>query len=193
MKKNLLLLLFAILSTKSLAQKKNKERGFGTRQRTANPNTPFIYKNGYLNYSILKKAVVLKKDSVNVHVLKFNAVFSAMYSKKVMYDKFGKWTIEIRPNFSDQHPILVWEKVKLFENEDKLYTVYADGDESWEEIYASFMVFDENNDDCLSDSHSDKTKVIEYFSNGIKNLSNNKDFYTVYWQSVNSFKPKISK
>lgn len=110
-----------------------------------------------------------------------------------MYDKFGKWTKEIRPNIDDRHPILVWEKVKLFENENKLYTVYTNGDESWEEIYASALVFDENNNDCLSDSHLDKTKVIEYFSNGIKNLNNNDDFYTLYWQSVNSYSPKISR
>ena len=112
-----------------------------------------------------------------------------MYTKQVMYERFGKWSKEVRPNIDESHPILVWEKVKLFEGEDKQYSVYTSGDENWNEIYASVLVFDENNNDCLNASYSSKEKIIEYFSNGIQNLSNGKDFYKVYWQSVNSYNP----
>jgi hypothetical protein len=191
MKKIFYLLLLILFSSSCIAQSKNrKEKGVGSPQKTANPNTPYIYKNGYLNYTILKIPVIQKKDTTNLNELKFNAVFSAMYTKKVMYDKFGKWTKEVRPNDNDRHPILVWENIKLFDDENKLFSVYANGDENWNEIYASVLVFDESNMDCLNDTSLNRAKIIEYFSNGIKGLNEDQDFYDVYWKSVNSYTAK---
>lgn len=184
-----ILILFSF-SLKSFAQniKINKEKSVGSAQKTYNPNTPFIYKKGFKNYNILTKQIVKKNnDTTELNELKFNAVLSAMYTKQLMYEKFGKWSKEVRPNIDESHPILVWEKVKLFENEDKRYSVFANGDENWNEIYASVLVFDENNNDCLSASYPNKEKIIEYFSNGIRGLSDGKDFYKIYWQSVNSY------
>ena len=191
MKKIFYLLVLILFSSSCIAQNKGrKEKGVGSPQKTKNPNTPYIYKNGYLNYTILKIPVIQKNDTTNLNELKFNAVFSAMYTQKVMYDKFGKWTKEVRPNGNDRHPILVWEKVKLFDNENKLFSVYANGEENKNEIYASVLVFDENNKDCLNDTSLNRAKIIEYFSNGIKELNENQDFYAIYWQSVNSYIPE---
>lgn len=146
--KKVLLIFITLISFSCSAQrikKNNREKGVGIAQKTANPNTPYIYKNGYLNYNILKIPVIQKNDTINLNVLRFNAVFSAMYTKKVMYDRYGKWTKEIRPN-NESHPILIWENVKLFDNEDRKFTVYANGDENWNEIYASILVFDNKKD-----------------------------------------------
>ena len=181
----ILSILFLTITCSAQKNKKNrKEKGFGIAQKTANPNTPYIYKNGYIDFNIEKIPVPQKNDTLNK--LKFNAVFSAMYTKKVMYDKFGRWTKEIRPN-NEKHPILVWEKVKLFNDEDKLYLVYAHGEEKWEEIYASVLVFDEEQNDCLQENSRYKQKIINYFAEGIKNLSKNEDFYKIYWNSVNKY------
>ncbi|SDL83244.1 hypothetical protein [Chryseobacterium taihuense] len=167
-----------------------KNKAVGHPQKTLNPNTPFIYKKGFRDYAILTKEIVKKNnDTTELNELKFNAVLSAMYTKQLMYEKFGKWNREIRPNIDESHPILFWGKVKLFGDEDKLYSVYANGDENWNEIYASVLVFDENNNDCLSKTYSDKEKIIKYFSDGIRTLSDGKDFYKVYWQSVNNYNP----
>ena len=166
-----------------------KENTIGIPRRTANTNTPFIYENGYLNYTLVKVPLVENKETINLNELRFNAVFSAMYTKKVMYDRFGKWTKLLQPN-KERHPILVWEKVKLFDNDADLYTVYADGTESSTEMYASVLVFDANNKDCLNDDHPMQSKLITYFSDGIENLNDSKNFYKVYWKTVKKLESK---
>lgn len=193
--KKVLLIFITLISFSCSAQrikKNNREKGVGLAQKTANPNTPYIYKNGYLNYNILKIPVIQKNDTINLNVLRFNAVFSAMYTKKVMYDRYGKWTKEIRPN-NESHPILIWENIKLFENEDRKFTVYANGDENWNEIYASVLVFDNKKLDCFSEDYPDKNRIIDFFSSSIKNLNNKNDFYDTYWKSVNEFDKKEQK
>ena len=193
--KKVLLIFITLISFSCSAQrikKNNREKGVGIAQKTANPNTPYIYKNGYLNYNILKIPVIQKNDTIDLNVLRFNAVFSAMYTKKVMYDRYGKWTKEIRPN-NESHPILIWENVKLFDNEDRKFTVYANGDENWNEIYASVLVFDNKKLDCFSEDYPDKNRIIDFFSSSIKNLNNKNDFYDIYWKSVNEFDKKEQK
>ena len=195
MKKTLLILSISLISFSCNSQKKiknNKEKGVGIAQKTANPNTPYIYKKGFLNYNIVKIPVIQKNDTITLNELKFNAVYSAMYTKKVMYDKFGKWAKEIRPN-NESHPILLWENVKLFEDENKFFTIYANGDENWNEIYASVLVYDNEKNDCLKENNSLRDKIVHYFSNSIQNLNDNKNFYDVYWKSVNEFEKKSTK
>ncbi|KQS90235.1 hypothetical protein [Chryseobacterium sp. Leaf394] len=182
------------LSAFCKAQKTKKIKGIGSPQKTLNPDTPYIYKKGYLNFDIVPTPVVQNNDTISLNLLKFNAVFSAMYTQKVMYDKFGKWTKELRPN-NERHPILVWSKVKLFENKNELFTIYANGDESWEEIYASVLVFDENGKDCLSENNTNKSEIIRFFSEGIKILNNSEKFYKVYLDAIDSYKvnPKLKR
>ena len=188
--KNIIPVIITLLVSFSCSsQNVSSKKGIGIAQKTANPNTPYIYKNGFLNYKIVKIPVVQNSDTINLNELKFNATFSAMYSKKVMFDKFGKWTKEVRPN-NEKHPILVWDKVKLFDDDNQLFTVYANGDENWNEIYASVLVFNLDQKDCLSEESNYKEKIIAYFSNGIQNLKDDKKFYDLYWESVNKFDMK---
>ncbi len=81
----------------------------GTARKTANPHTPYIYENGYRNYTVVKVPFVENNVTIELNELKFNAVSSAMYTKKVIFDRFGKWTKEIKRE-NQRHPILVWEK-----------------------------------------------------------------------------------
>ena len=138
--RNIFLIFLALVVLGSCKTQKEQTERVGVAQKTANPNVPYIYKNGFLSYTIVKNIVL------DANELKFNAAASAMYTQKAMYDKFGVWAREIKTD-NEMHPILVWEKVKLFEDEAKLYTVWAKGAENWSEIYASVLVFDENNKD----------------------------------------------
>lgn len=194
MKTALLVLSISLIPFSCSSQKttKNiKEKGVGITQKTANPNVPIIYKKGYLNYNIVKIPAISNNDR-NVNELRFNAVFSALYTKKVMYDKFGKWTKEIRPN-NEIPPILLWENVKLFEDENNLFTIYANGDENLKEIYASVLVYDQEKNDCLDDNNLFKDKIVDFFSNNIRTLSDSKNFYDVYWASVKEYEKKSSQ
>lgn len=175
----LVLIIIGILSCSISKKVSYKRNSIGIKQKTSNPNTPYIYKNGYLNFEIIPVLTVREKDSTYINELRFNAVFSAMYTKKLMFDKFGKWDEEIRPN-NKWHPILVWKKRKLFDNEDKTYSIAAYGVESMEEMYASVIVLDDENQDCLTETSTKKDSLTYYFSNGIINLNSSKKFYEVY-------------
>ena len=181
----LIVLILGVFSCTSTKTNSDKKKGVGVKQKTQNPNTPYIYKNGYLDYKIQPKLTVIENDSTYINELKFNAVFTAMYTKKLMFDNFGKWDKEIRPN-NERHPILIWERKKLFENDNTLYSIAASGEETWEEIYASVIVYDNENKDCLSETYTKKDALINYFSDGIKNLKTDNTFYDVYWDMVNA-------
>ncbi len=171
-----LILAFSCSSPNSITGKRN---GIGIRQKTQNPNTPYIYKNGYENFEIKKVLSVQGKDSTYINELRFNAVLGAMYTQKLMFDKFGKWDEEIYPN-AGYLPILSWEKRKIFTNKEELYTVVACGIESWEAMYASVIVVDSNGQDCLNSNTKIRDSLINYFSDAIINLSSDHKFHDEY-------------
>lgn len=179
----LILLIVGLISCSSKINFKLDEKPVGKRHITENPNNPYIYEKGYKNFEIIKTKTIQNKDTSYVSELRFNAVFSALYSKKIMFDRFGKWTNQIYLN-NERHPILIWENVKLFETRDKRYSIAANGVESWEEMYTSFLVLDSNNKDCLAKSGSEKDSIVQFFSNEIINLKSNTNFSTEYWKIV---------
>lgn len=167
-------------SSKTISNNRNK---IGLRIETSNPNTPYIYKNGYKNFEIKPILSIRKNDSTYINELRFNAVSSAMYTMKLMYDKYGKWDKEVWLNGVNR-PILVWEKRKLIETQNELYSVATNGVESWEEMFASVVVFDSKNRDCFSINYKSKDLLINFFGTGIKNLSSSRTSYNVYRKMI---------
>jgi hypothetical protein len=150
-------------------------------RKTDNPNLPIVYKNGFKDFTIKALLTIQDNDTTYINELRFNAVESALYTQKLMYDRFGKWSNEInQANYT--YPTLVWENVMLFDNENKRYTVAANGTESYENMFAAVMVYDADNNDCLSPNSPEKEKIISYFSKGIKNLSKSEKFYVLFQQ-----------
>ena len=152
--------------------------------KVGNPNyiIPYVYKNGFHNFSIIPVLTLQKKDSVYVNELRFNSVFSAFYTQKAMFDEYGKWDEVVTPKGSSDK-ILVWNNIKLIKSDEILFSVAANGLEGSKEIYASVIVFDSIGKDCLYENYIYKDSIIDYFSDGIKNLSSNKKFYTLYWKT----------
>lgn len=164
---------------------------------------PFIHINGFKDFEINSSNLIKNKNSSYAKELRFNATYSSFYTKNVMYEKFGLWDEEYKVK-REKHPVLIWKNVKLF-NDENLYTVYATGFENSKgdgnqvksnsyhkqvkggnySIYASIIVLDSSGKDCLSDDNLTLRKsIIEYFSNGIKNLTSNNEFYDLYWKAV---------
>ena len=77
-------------------------------------------------------------------------------------------------------PQLIWEDVKLFAINNDKFTVVASGLETRTEKYASVMIFDTQNRDCMSMSYPLREKLIELLSNRLNDLSPNMAFYKVY-------------
>ena len=179
-----IILLLVCFSNNSYAQKIKKPKPVGERTKTSNPNTPYIYKNGFSDYKVVKQITLNGKDTSFVYTLKFNAVASAMYTQKIMFDKFGKWTTAV-PAGDNRNFILIWENVKLFDDKDELFSIAAHGIESWEEMFASVMVFDSKNNDCLSNNSIYLNEIITFFSNNIQNLNKDHTFYKIYLSIIN--------
>lgn len=155
----------------------------GTPYKTHNANNPYIYINGYLNYETVELPVLRDGDTIRLNELRYNEVYTAMYTKQVMFDKFGNWTKEIW--FEGAYsPVLLWENVKLFDDETELYSVSANGVETMEEMYASVIVFDAQNKDCLTIGHAKKGKIVSFFAEGIKSAKKDSPFYKAYWAAV---------
>ena len=91
---------------------------------------------------------------------------------------------------NQRHLIFVWKNVKLFENNEQMFTVAADGKESWEEMYASVIILNSSSQDCLSEDSKIKDSLITYFSNGIKNLNSSGKFYNLYHKYYRIYKNK---
>lgn len=191
MKQLILLILIGIgmvscSSTKKVPNEQDgNEIGVQLKVKTQNPNIPYIYKNGFNRMDVNPILSVKADDSTYVNELRFNAVYSAMYTKKVMYDHYGKWDREIWPKEA-KHPTLIWENRKLLESQEKFFSVAAYGTESREELCASVMIFDSENRDCLTEESETKDALVDFFATGIRDLSTNERFFKVYWRTVNS-------
>lgn len=160
-------------------------------------NYPFIHKNGFKTYEIIKSKTVKNKNSIFANELKFYATYSSFYTRKSMYEKFGNWNKNLYIK-EERTPFLIWEKVKLFPKKDKYFYVIAAGSEcttcnvDLKNIYSSIIVLDENKNDCLTDRNPKlKKEIINFFSEGIKNLTNSNEFYEKFWGLV--LKKKIKK
>ena len=170
-----------------------------------------------ISSSLITKILENGRDQIQIHLLDHEEITRDLLmkfvqeelTKKVMYEKFGLWSKEVRIK-KEKHPVLISENIKLF-NDNNLYTVFTKGFENTKgsgnhvkennfhkqakgsnhEIYASVIVLDSTGGDCLSDNNQVLKKlIIEYFSNGIKNLTSNNEFYDIYWKSVKRKKVK---
>lgn len=132
---------------------------------------------------------VHENDTIYLKEVKYECVYSAMYTKKVMYEKFGMWNKAIFTQ-NQSHPILLWENVELFKNDTLKYNIATTGDENMQTIYASIIITDKFGNDMLSDSSPVNQKLIDLFGNFIRMYaSKESDFYYRYWSMVD---PKVA-
>jgi hypothetical protein len=175
------LLLFTVsaLATAQIGPSENprkiKSKGF---TKTANPFTHYLYIKGFREYQVVKIETITEGVTKTYNELRFNSVYSQDYTKKLMFDQFGKWDREITSPGND--PTLVWRDVKLFGDSGESFTVFSNGVRSFKHMYAAVNVFDSQNKDCLDENHPLRPKLIKYFSEKIWNLSDSKKFQETY-------------
>ncbi|WJS96570.1 hypothetical protein NYQ10_08930 [Flavobacterium johnsoniae] len=173
MKKNYITIIFFFFLNCSLAQK-----------ATIEEKCPKIYENKFTEILNEKYVTVNGKDTTKINEIRYECVYSAFYTHKVMYDKYGKWDKEIFPS-NRNHPILVWKNIDLFSN-GKRYTILTNGLEEWGHIYASVMILDENERDILTEQTEEKIALTNFFGELLKKHNTRKKaFYEVYWKIVN--------
>lgn len=125
---------------------------------------------------------VVGNDTIVINEVKYECVTTAFYTKKVLYDRLGLWHKEIFRNPSSRIPELLWENIQLFEDDEKKFIVIARGLESEKTIYASIMVFDENNYDMLHKNSPYRDKIVALFADYIHNDKDDRTFYDEFWK-----------
>ncbi|WP_298422290.1 hypothetical protein [uncultured Kordia sp.] len=143
-----------------------------------------ILKNDYSQIIMDNFASVVNNDTLYINEVKYRCVHSASYTKKVMFDRFGKWHKVAFPDNNSRHPNLIWNNVKLLDDVDKKFTVVTRGEESRQTIYASVMIFDENGNDMLAENSTLRFRLIELFGYYIKENKNDRTFFDAYWKMV---------
>ena len=138
------------------------------------------------NYEITD-SVTLKlnpTDSIKVNELRFKPNFSSDDLQKFMFNKYGKWNNLIATDRKEN--ILVWENIKLFDDNGELFTVAVSGDDKKFELmkvngkqkygrifYCSAIVFNSKDFDCLQPSSELKDNIAQYFINAVKSVDEN--------------------
>lgn len=146
-----------------------------------------IYENNFSAIISDTFVSVTNQDTIRWNEVKFLCVNSAFKTKEIMFDQFGKWHVVIEPHHN-KGKTLVWENIQLFPEEASKFTIVALGEEYWKGIYASVLVFDQNNQDMLAMNAPYRQKIIDYFANAIRNSKSNDRFFEVYWKT---FDPKV--
>jgi len=133
--------------------------------------------------------LIYNDGTIPRHEVKFKCVYSAIYTSKVMYDHFGKWDEMFFPEHLSP-AILIWRKVKLFPDDNQLYTVVTHGKEEEFMTYTSIMVSDQQGNDVLEEGAL-ALKAIDYFKKAIRaNNDKERAFYKAYWKEANPDKWK---
>jgi hypothetical protein len=105
----------------------------------------------------------------NFNQLRLVNIKSAIDSQKLMYLDFGMWD-ESRIGLHQKNiSQKIWKNIDLFKN-GKTYTIIADGTETQEEYFTSFIIYDSDTNDCLKIGYPIREEIITYFQNKMKSI-----------------------
>ena len=142
------------------------------------------YKNGFSGISTVKNTEIINNDTITYYEIRYLCTYISFYLKKTMFDEYGIWNGLFRKD--NGQIIAIWKEIDLL-SDGNLYNIYVTGWESaTEKSYNSVMVLDEKNIDQLNPTSTVKNKLVLHFGNMIKNNNDeNRDFYEIYWKTVN--------
>ncbi|WP_187477520.1 hypothetical protein [Amniculibacterium sp. G2-70] len=151
----------------------------------------FTMEYGYYGYKYQPAILEINYHKTNLTELIFLHNRSSLYTRKIMFDKFGLWDKEIK---IDIQPILIWENKKLFNDSDQLFTIIARGfsDYNFFNHSSSVMVLDKEGKDCLKEGNPLRDKITYFFSEGYHKLKDSK-FLDVYKKSLQLQRQALAK
>lgn len=140
---------------------------------------------GFKNISENEFKSIVNKDTLKFNDIYFEHTYASFKTAEAMYINFGMWDEVIRPPQAQQ-PMLIWDDVPLFRNDSITYKVVTSGGETNTMVYSSFMVFDQLNQDMLTEKNSVfKNKIVNWMKNEINAIEEG-DFYHKYHKMLNS-------
>jgi hypothetical protein len=131
------------------------------------------------DFEIVQTPIVLKYDTVIVNELRFYKIQSAKDAMKLMYLNYGEWNEKNEGRYQENINEIIWSKIKLLDS-DENFTVIVSGTETLSDYFASLIVLDSNNNDCLSDTYSFKDELVKLFTSKMKNLDKRQSVYRLF-------------
>ena len=99
---------------------------------------------------------------------------------KLMYQNFGDWNKKIKGIHQKNINSFIWEKVKLLDENNTLFTVVTDGAETETDYFASIKIFDAAQKDCLKEKYPYKQKLIKVLTTKMNDIHKNKFDYRLF-------------
>lgn len=140
-----------------------------------------ILKNDFSDVHYDNFVTNVKNDTMVLTEVKYKCVYSAFYTKKAMYDRYGKWHKAIAPHQNPHKRNLIWSNIKLLKDVDVKFTVITRGHEGRKTIYTSMIVLDEKGRDMLAKNAPYREELVALFGNYIRNNFPSRKFYEAYW------------
>ncbi|WP_196895988.1 hypothetical protein [Aureivirga marina] len=141
-----------------------------------------------------KDKILVKRTSIhndflsgNFTELKFsynNEVEKVIFSKKGVFDKFGKWDKDFYLNNTS---VYLWDNVKLFPNSDEIFSILAFGTDSPNFYTSSIIIFDSKGQDVIKTHPKWKNKIIDFYVDLVNNMDySNRKFNNVNRRAIQS-------
>lgn len=147
-------------------------------------------KSFYTKYKIIDHVFLQLNDgdSIKVNQLIFKAKHNATDLQRFLFSEYGKWNKVIKTERNQN--ILVWDNIKLLEDNDELFTVFASGEDK-EPLHFEFngqkkqieashcfaIVFNANDIDCLQHSSKLKNSIAKFLVQGSKSISKKNELF----------------
>lgn len=129
-----------------------------------------------LEYEIHSTELITGQDTVLMKELRYYKIRSALDGMVMMQQNHGENSKMLDGKYQSNIRSVVWETVGLLGDGVK-YFVIVDGTETLKDYFVSIMVFDDNQKNCLSDSHPNKNQIIKHMVKAMRNMKYDKDAY----------------
>ena len=133
----------------------------------------------YTDFEIIEFPLVFEKDTITLSELRFYKIQSALDAMKLMYLNYGDWSKKSQGRYQENTNQIVWNNVNLLNN-NEAFTVIANGTETLNESFASLIVLDSKNVDCLNASYPLKEKLTKLFTSKMNVLDKKSHIYKLF-------------
>jgi hypothetical protein len=134
----------------------------------------------YTAFEVIKTPLKTESDPIFVSELRFYKIQSALDGMKLMYENYGEWNKKIVGKHQQNINRIIWENIKLLDEENEKFTVVADGKETKDGHFACIMVFDAEERDCFSSEHPLKEKLTALFTHKMSKIDKNSSVYKLF-------------
>lgn len=131
-------------------------------------------------FEIVNTPMILENDTININELRFYKIQSALDTMKLMYLNYGDWNKKILSKHQININRIVWKNLKLIDDNDKTFTVIADGTETMTDYFACLIVYDSNGRNCFDDDYPYKEVLTNLFVDKMNSLDTDISVYRLF-------------